>query len=355
MGFMDSLRMNNIFRPEGGGGNLLGPPDFSGGQMNTGDIIGQIMSAREDAKRLDENRQYRLMNFQNDMNRRNKTMDEKHRMDLLRGSGGSSTGFMNTAVAFPDDDRRNSMRMTDYQRGMLENDKAKNAIAERTLSMRDQNQDADRMIRQQRADTYSNMHDLSDAEKLEIVNRARRGDIEARGMIEAGLLDKRNNAAMDRQNDQQMFQSGMAGVTGQQRLAEIAARVAGDKELAGYKSGLTTANPNFDKTSNWNKAQELINTNPELAPFITLGQGGQFTIAPPGGTNFWGSQVGPTQQQYDSIKNSIYGATPLPNAKPGDAKIETLPAKPNTPITTTPLTTPKANNGSTSKYKVTIK
>lgn len=340
---MDSLRANNIFRPEGGGGNLLGPPDFSGGGINAGDIIGQIMSAREDAKRLDENRQYRMMQFQNDMNRRNKMIDQKE-------ADRRAMFPQNTAVRWPDEER-GSARMTDYQAAQVANDKAKLALQRELAGQKDQNVDADRAIRQQRADTYSTMHDLSDAEKLEIVNRARRGDIEARGMIEAGLLDKRNNAAMDRQNDQQMFQSGMAGVQGQQRLAEIAARVAGEKEVAGYKSGLPgNTNPNFERTGDWNNAQKIINSRPDLAPFVTLGAGGQFNITAPG-TNFWGSSTGPTKDQYDELNSLIYGKPkPLPNVPTGSKPTtETLPAKPNTPLTTTPLTTPS------SKYKVTIK
>lgn len=342
MSFIDSLRMNGIFRPEGGGGNLLGPPDMNGGGINVGDVISQIMQARETGKMNDENRQYRMLNFQNDMNKRNNAPKPPSALESI--AGGMSGKPMNTVVQYPDDDRRNSMRMTDYQRAMVENDKAKLAQSAQLAGLKDQNQDADRMIRQQRADTYSNMHDLSDAEKLEIINRARRGDIEARGMIEAGLLETRGRQAMDRQNDQQMFDAGMAGVNQQNALARIAAEVAGRNNNADYKSGLSdVANPNFDRTANWNKAQQIINTRPELAPFITLGEGGQFNIQAPG-TNFWGSATGPTKDQYDELNRIIYGnPAPLPTP-PKKPTSTTLPANKNTDTTVKP----------TSKYKVTI-
>lgn len=67
--------------------------------------------------------------------------------------------------------------------------------------------------------------------------------------------------------------------------------------------------PQETKIRRYNAADELINTRPDLAKFIELTGTNEFKIAPATSDTHWwsGERIGPTQAQYDEIKNIIYG------------------------------------------------
>lgn len=117
---------------------------------------------------------------------------------------------------------------------------------------------------------------------------------------------------------------------GKNQLANIGANIIGRKEIAGInnkgnldeiaargKEARETKNINFTKTElptqtrvkQVNTARQLINTNPELAPFIKFDADGNFSIVQPGKT-FSGNPTGPSTEQFKKITESIYGTTP---------------------------------------------
>jgi hypothetical protein len=297
--------------PSGGAG-VMGPPDFSGGSGggNLNDIMGTIMHLRNQSKNQDMNRAKDMAMFQNDMSRRNQMLDQKEQDRRVQTSG-STTGYMNTAVRWPDEEGKDARRMTDYQAALIGQSKDKNAITAQNYAMRDQNQDADRSIRQQRADVYSNVHDLTDAERLDLTNRARAGDIQARGLLALDLEKQRQSGRETIQDMRNTSASDLQSTQGNQRLAQIAAQVAGNKEVAGINHAPQAPNATQQRTDYWNKAQGVAN-DPALGQFITVGPNGQFTIQPPA-DGFFGAS-GPNPDQQRQINERIYGSpTGLPS------------------------------------------
>ena len=290
MGFVDSLRMNNIMAPSGGG--VMGPPDFSGGGGgSTNDILGTIMDLRNKAKMQDDNRQRGMLTFQNDMQRRNQAMDQKE-------ADRRAMFTPNTAVRWPDEER-NSNRLTDYQSGQLQNAAQRNQIQAQNYRMRDQNSDADREIRQQRADTYSNMHDLSDAERLDLTNKARAGDMQAKALLDQALENLRQTGRMAIANVNNEAAMSRLNVGGTQNLSEIAARVAGDRDVANIRANQPYT-PQETRTNQWNQAQGVAN-DPAFSGVVSMQPGGMFQINPPG-------YGGVTDEQFRNANQRIYGS-----------------------------------------------
>src|SRR5215203_5924691 len=171
MGMVDSLRMNNIYAPSGGAA-FSGPPDMNGGSGmgNPNDIVNTIHYLRNQSKDADHNRQKDLLNFQSDLERKNKYLDSK--LQLGNSNQPTQGGPMNTILNYPDDDRRRSMQMTEYQRAMVDMNKQKLGVtdenADQKLLFQQHNADANRGIAQQRADAYTrgmSLHDMTDSEK----------------------------------------------------------------------------------------------------------------------------------------------------------------------------------------------
>lgn len=108
-------------------------------------------------------------------------------------------------------------------------------------------------------------------------------------------LDRQDNAAGNTRKTEGIKQAGrekLKGMPTPKREGSVT-----DKEES----------PAQTRTRYYNSAQTLTNTEPELAPFIRIEPGGRFTIEAPGGENFFGSQKGPTKEQYDKINKFIYG------------------------------------------------
>lgn len=105
---------------------------------------------------------------------------------------------------------------------------------------------------------------------------------------------------------------------GQQRQTE-GVRQQGREKIAGMPArsrptGSVTApekkmSPAQTRTEQSNNAQKLVNTRPDLAPFVTVQPGGRFMVKPPSEGGFFGDK-GPSKAQYDEIRQLIYGDAP---------------------------------------------
>lgn len=84
------------------------------------------------------------------------------------------------------------------------------------------------------------------------------------------------------------------------------------------------------KVRQFNSARQLASTRPDLAKFIKLGTGNNFTIVQPGRFS------GPTPEQFEEINTSVFGGGPL-------IQQPTRTGAPSTVSTTPPSTRPVAN------------
>jgi len=364
MGMVDSLRMNNIYAPSGGAA-FSGPPDMNGGSGmgNPNDIVNTIHYLRNQSKDADHNRQKDLLNFQSDLERKNKYLDSK--LQLGNSNQPTQGGPMNTILNYPDDDRRRSMQMTEYQRAMVDMNKQKLGVtdenADQKLLFQQHNADANRGIAQQRADAYTrgmSLHDMTDSEKQAVIAAARRGDIEAQGILATALEEQRQSgretiAGMNNEGAMERIiksNEGRANVAG--------ANNATDEKIAGINHDSSNKNsylPTQQRVAAANAARQIMNTRPELGKWITLDQAGNPTVQPAGaGTNwFTGSPTGPTKEQFDEINRIIYGASGPPQSPTyknvptdGTASLtpptaQNMPAAPNSPTTPTPYNEPR--------------
>lgn len=116
------------------------------------------------------------------------------------------------------------------------------------------------------------------------------------------------------------------GKKSEDRIAEIAKRIAGQKEVKGAPSATKPLLPNQVKTDQFNRAREFVNRNPELGKFVHIDPStGSFTIDERTEPKYWGSPTGPTPEQQQQINDYIFGSnnnvpsntpTPKNNDKP---------------------------------------
>jgi hypothetical protein len=113
------------------------------------------------------------------------------------------------------------------------------------------------------------------------------------------------------------------GATGEQARETEGVRQAGRETLVGMRGeearktretvpggvGGRAIQPSQVRVDQANKARQIVNANPELAQWIKLGSGNEFTVVPPG-KDFWGKPKGPTPEQYSQINKFIYGDNP---------------------------------------------
>lgn len=92
-------------------------------------------------------------------------------------------------------------------------------------------------------------------------------------------------------------------------MSEIGARGEQARETKGTPSSATGKGelPTQTRVRQASAARQLANSRPDLAKFIKLGNGNDFSISPPAQGGFF-SAAGPTKEQYDEINNTIYGS-----------------------------------------------
>jgi hypothetical protein len=127
---------------------------------------------------------------------------------------------------------------------------------------------------------------LSREDELAITGQQRMDQIGARGDIQQSLGTQRGNQA----------------------LANIAARTAGQKDIRNT-APVKPMLPTQERVQQNIRARQLINSNPDLAQFVTVDPTtGSFNITPP--SEGYTGHSGPTDEQYQRIQEAIYGAGP---------------------------------------------
>lgn len=329
MGFVDRLRMNGIF------GNSMQPPDLDMGSDMSGLLRTIIPFIRK--KEMD------------DYNQKNNQFPAPRPMldDVARGvvnQPNQPTNRVNTGFMVDG--------MTPFEHASLQQRKrefeGKNTLGRDTLEFKKSDAAEDNQLGRDKLDVTQNKNTL-DAE-----NKAKRTaiyDFKAKNPGMKFIAVKGGNYMFADPITGDMHDSGIPSGTmtredeielqGQQRvnaikqtgknqLANIAANVAGRKDIAQGKQVSDFANiaergrqsrltadakgekdelPTQARVRQLNAARELINTRPELAPFIKFDQDGAFSLISPG-TGFMGKATGPTKDQFEEIKKKIYGETP---------------------------------------------
>lgn len=111
------------------------------------------------------------------------------------------------------------------------------------------------------------------------------------------------------------------GAQGEQARETETVRQAGRETLVGMRGeqarqtkatppgGITGKGlmPTQIKVDQYTKARQIVNSNPELAPFIKLGPSNEFEVVRPNPGGWTERGRGPTPQQYSDIINTIYG------------------------------------------------
>jgi hypothetical protein len=141
---------------------------------------------------------------------------------------------------------------------------------------------------------------------------------------DAEKAENRNTAQMEQISRRGDIQKDLGTQRGNQALANIAARTAGQKDIrdtAPVKPML----PTQERVQQNIRARQLINSNPDLAQFVTVDPAtGSFTVTPPS-TGYFGGQGGPTKEQYQQIQDAIFGAGPSSiTNKPTAPKIKSI-------------------------------
>lgn len=110
---------------------------------------------------------------------------------------------------------------------------------------------------------------------------------------------------LDQISKQGENQSNLQQMRGNQAIEQIGTRIAGQKEIQSMKPA-TSMSPSQIANQQVNVANELRNTRPDLAQFISIDANGQVMITPPSEPGMFGGG-GPTPEQFNEMKTKIYG------------------------------------------------
>jgi hypothetical protein len=208
------------------------------------------------------------------------------------------------------------------------NNETKQSIASASLgekaresNVKDVNADQDRNIKQQRANTYDFKTKHPNAQILHpaggnymlldpITHEMHDSGVSTGTMTQEDFQNNLQNNRLQINDQKADSAEKLQGMKGKSALDEIAARSAGALDVANVRSGGNNRPPTAtqERAGYWNKAQQVLNTNPELSKFIQLGNNGEFNIEQPG-TSFFGNPTGPTPDQYKQLNEMIYGKT----------------------------------------------
>ena len=310
MAFLESLRLSNIFPRKGQ--KPFGMPDLDvGSDISANKVIGIALDEREKDRQLQ-----REMMAARQPNQRAMVPDfETKILSKLRDKRKSDIG--DRKIIFSD--------------MLTAKDRANLAMKQRELDIRESQGQATTGIRQQqaetaqqRADTYgrvSALKDLPDSERLRLLQE---GKVSLAEINAANALERTNvqqTGATSRTRMQQEGASQRQEVSGAQRLNQIGAQLAGQKEIAGARISAAKNKPLLptqQRTNLSNQAQQLMNQRPDLAEFISIDEKGNVSITAEEGT-----------PERDMINNLLYsqgdiqltGESPLyTNKKPVSQK-----------------------------------
>ena len=185
-------------------------------------------------------------------------------------------------------------------------------LGEQKLEMQGQNNQDKNQIAQQRANVYQfkaenpDMKiDYSPGGNIMLIN-PKNGEVHDTG-VSSGVLSKqdeinlRTEGALQQIDARGKVQTALQTQRGQQQTSNIAQKGQIQKDLQSTRSVL----PTQQRADIGNKFQQVMNTRPDLAKWITNNGDGTYSITAPS-EGFFGHS-GPTLDEYNQIKNSIYG------------------------------------------------
>lgn len=251
--------MNNIFPT---GDTPMGMPDFSGGQGNNR-LAEQLVSSMMDDR----------------INRRNQEMQIARMHQPQLQNIAQSVQEQPKQVLFREDPNK----ITPYQQAQLDISKQRlgqtNELGQERLDVTRRGQD----ISQQRANVYEwkaknpNSRIITPGDgRVYGVNPItnEKVDLGIDTLSDKEKIDLQGEKAMERVEAVTERGKESAKTRGEQRLGEIAARAAEGRITSGQKT------PTVTKTGQQVKAQEIINTRPDLAKYITFTPEGLVKIDP---------------------------------------------------------------------------
>lgn len=178
-----------------------------------------------------------------------------------------------------------------------------------------------RLMDAQTRERLAKLKDLSESEKLELLQSGRINLEELRASNQYTLQELRGSQRMDQINRQGDIRSGQIQQQGNIRneqidrqneadLREIDARTRGQIEVKGTPSanaGVNSTLPTQQKQAIINRANSVAQSNPEWSKYITIDPETKLPVIAPAGGNGWFSN-GLTEDVRKQIVNSIYGS-----------------------------------------------
>lgn len=309
MGFLDDLRMANIF----GGSKPFGMPDLTAGGFNPDTIresLNMAIPAINAARTRDVNNALQLQSTPLGAGS-NPHLDRVAQMGQMAASGPQNVKW-DAANDSASEQNVQKRALLDQKTDLANN---KLALGDRGLDIKqDQGDrkldqaDTNLGIKQNRADTY----DYQIHNPIGKIVSPKGGTIQTidprtglpknSGVSTGTMSDKDAEAARQKDKLQQIDATGLNNANNQS--IHDSAVTARDKDKKSTKS--PSAMTPFQQRVQYNtNATKLMNTDSELGKFVHKNADGTFGIDSPSDGYFGHS--GPTKEQFDTIKKAIYG------------------------------------------------
>src|SRR6187399_863502 len=335
--FIDKLRMNGIFTPNNM--NPVSAPDLSAGGINMG-VVNQGMATinpwieqAQDKKIRDQKNmmlfqkslndpdvnQYggRINQIGNSMNDPNQPINQqpKQAVDWASYNTNPITGMSNAQSAALDFKKYQSDETNKLKQSQLteksKNDQSKIALG---WDKNAQGWDKNDIARGQQAiNKFRAEHPNAKTYAAPGGNLYSYDPVH--GWVDSGIdsglytsieeMEKKGEIAGRLETQKQTNRMQLGEQRGGQQLGNIAAQVQGRQDLQNSKPIVGTPN----KVEEANRANQLRNQRPELAPYIEIDQDGRVNIVPPSnGSSGWFGSGGPSLDEWNEINRSIYGS-----------------------------------------------
>lgn len=330
--FLDELRFNNIF-PQGQGlnpGTPFGMPDMHAGGINL-DLAKQIAQAGQTSDVYRQNNP--LIEHQGiappipmpHNGGINPAMmpgtSTTKPMDVVWGADNFKDGLINPL----DKAKLNQNQQKIDNTASLGQDKLANSkdIASGKMD-----------ISQQRADTADFKVKHPNAQILHpkggnfmlvdpVTHEIHDSGVSTGTMTQDDFLNQTSSNKIDETNAKGDNATELEKLKGNNRLGEIGARGDEERKTNDAKPNRLML-PTQTKIDLQNKAQQLINSDPELGKFIKFNGDGTFAVTPPSSGGLFGGS-GPTNDQYHKINDMIYNSGNKPNGMPNKSDIPAVP------------------------------
>jgi hypothetical protein len=360
--FIDKLRMNGIFSP--GNQNPVGPPDLSAGGINLGTVtsgIGAIQPYIQQAQDKRMRDQQNMMLFQHQLNDPTRNMyggitpignsilnqlqqeSQPKQQTIMSSSPDQVTPYQKEMLKLQHEKLKTTDENTDAARkAKIAADQSKTDLAwDKSAQQWDKNDIArGRLsIADFKAKHPNEQHIAVPGGNLMAFD-PRTGKYSDSG-IPSGLatsiqqIDERGKVQSNLENQRFGHQQTLQDTKGQQQLDAIGARIQGQQDLQANRPLL----PNQQKTDMANKANQLKNERPDLAPFIEIDSSGRVNIAQPSGNGWF--EGGPSLGTWSEINSILNGGSNSTNKNSGN-------------VIKSPTTSQGINTSPSSKYKVGI-